>query len=156
MPSYAFFQSTEVSDLADDVRAVFEELARSLPLTQRALSGECQPPLDVVEHDAAIEVTLDVPGVSAEAVRIVFRAGVLLVAGEKGPVPSDGERAFHLVEREFGRFARGVRLSGALDVRQATATLRDGQLSIRLPKRQERRGQAFRISISPDPQPPTA
>ena len=148
MPSYAFFQSAEVADLADDVRALFEELSQALPLTERALSGECQPPLDVVEYDAGVEVTLDVPGVSLEAVRIVFRAGVLLVVGEKAPRTVDGPRAFHLVEREFGRFARGIRLTGAFNVRQANAALQDGQLTIRLPKMEDRRGQAFHIPIA--------
>mgnify|MGYP003352977637 CR=1 FL=1 len=55
---------------------------------------------------------------------------------------------FHLVEREFGRFARAVRLTGAFNVRQANAALQDGQLTIRLPKMEDRRGQAFRIPIA--------
>jgi HSP20 family protein len=85
--------------------------------------------------------------VPAEAVRILFRGGVVLIVGEKAPPPGEQAQAFHLVEREFGRFARAVRLSGAFDVGSARASLRDGELTIVLPKRDERRGQPHRIRI---------
>ena len=57
-------------------------------------------------------------------------------------------QAFHLVEREFGRFARAVRVSGAFDVPNAQATLRDGELTVLLPKRLERRGLGQRIAVT--------
>ncbi len=73
---------------------------------------------------------------------------MLIVAGEKAPPLSTGEQTFHLVEREFGRFARAVRLTGAFDVAQSHATLADGELTIVLPKMADRRGRAHRIPIS--------
>ena len=97
-----------------------------------------------------MEVTVDVSGVPAEALRVFFRSGVLLIAGEKAPVPVASHQTFHLIEREFGRFARAVRLNGALDVEHAHARLQDGELRIVLPKLEERRGQALRIAITPD------
>jgi len=51
------------------------------------------------------------------------------------------------VEREFGRFARGVRLNGCYDISRAQATLRNGELLIVIPKMADRRGQAHRIAI---------
>jgi HSP20 family molecular chaperone IbpA len=104
--------------------------------------------------DAVDDQVVDVSGVPAEALRVLFRADVLIVAGEKGPIPPSGERSFHLVEREYGRFARAVRLTGAFDVQRARATLRDGELTIVLPKLEEdRRGRAHRISIGRGSQP---
>jgi len=52
------------------------------------------------------------------------------------------------VEREFGRFARAVRLTGAFDVGQARASLSAGELTIVLPRLAERRGQAHAIPIT--------
>ena len=49
---------------------------------------------------------------------------MVLIAGEKAPPPTSPEQTFHLVEREFGRFARAVRVNGAFDVPHARATLR--------------------------------
>ena len=54
---------------------------------------------------------------------------------------------YHLVERDFGRFARVVRVDGAFDIDRASATLRAGELTVVLPKRIERRGQAHRVPV---------
>ena len=150
MSRYSVPPLVEVGDLPDDVRQIFEALASSLRPDQRALSGECRPPIDVLETDDAVKVVMDLCGVSATAVRVLFRADMLLVAGEKAPAPPTGADTFHQVEREFGRFARGVRLDGAFDVQRSRASLRRGELTIVLPKLVERRGQAHPIAIAVD------
>ena len=154
MAQFSFIPSGEVSDLADDIREIFEELAATLKYEQRAYSGECHPPLDVRETDAAVEVVMDVSGVSTDALRVIFRAGVLLIAGEKAPPTPRGSLTFHQVEREFGRFARAVRLNGAFDVQRSRAEVRDGELTILLPKLADRRGRAHRIAIGTNPDRP--
>jgi HSP20 family protein len=145
---FSFLPSGESRELTEDIRELFEDLAASLQHEQRAYSGECHPTLDVLETDEAIEVVVDVSGVPANALRVLFRDAVLIVAGEKAPVPVTEEQAFHLVEREFGRFARAVRLTGAFDVQQARATVRDGELTVVLPKLTDRRGRSHRIPIT--------
>jgi HSP20 family protein len=90
---------------------------------------------------------MDAAGVPSTAVRVLFRAGIILVVGEKAPVPITHEQTFHLVEREFGRFARAVKIAGAFDVAQARATVHQGELTIVLPKTAERRGRAHRIPV---------
>jgi HSP20 family protein len=148
MAQFTFVPSAAEPEIADDLRALFDELASTLRHEQRAYSGECEPPLDVAETDQAVEVVVDLPGVPEAAVRVLFRAGVLIVAGEKAPPAAGESQAFHLVEREFGRFARAVRLSGAFDIANSTASLRDGELTIVLPKLTERRGRMHRIRIA--------
>lgn len=147
MAQFSFIPSGEASELADDLRELFDELAATLPRHHRAASGECRPTLDVLETDDTVEVLVDVAGIPREAIRVIFRDGVLLVAGEKAPVAAESPRSFHLVEREFGRFARAVRLKGAFDVRQSRATVRDGELTVVLRKLVERRGAAHRIPV---------
>jgi HSP20 family protein len=145
---FSFIPSSESAELAEDIRDLFQDLASTLRRDLRAGSGECHPSLDVLETEASMEVIVDVSGVPKEALRIVIRDGVLLVAGEKAPPPSTGEQTFHLVEREFGRFARAVRLAGAFDVGKAHATLRNGELTIVLPKLADRRGRAHAIAVT--------
>jgi HSP20 family protein len=145
---YPFLPSGESRELANDIQELFDELARALPREHRAYSGECHPSLDVLETDVAVEVIVDLSGVPLDAVRVLFRGDVLIVAGEKAPTPAAPEQSFHLVERDFGRFARAVRLNGAFDIPHARATLRDGELVVVLPKLNERRGQAHRIPVA--------
>ena len=143
--------SSEATELADDIRQLFDDISRTLPRDRRAFSGECHPALDVRETDEVVEVTVDVAGVVSDAIRVLFRGGVLVVAGEKAPARAGSAQTFHLVEREFGRFARAVRLTGAFNVGTAHATLRDGELRVVLPKLVDRRGSAHRIAVTSAP-----
>jgi HSP20 family protein len=105
--------------------------------------------MDVLETTAGIELVVDLPGVPRSAINVVFAQGALIVAGRKRPAScTDGEAAFHLVERNFGRFARAVHLKGAFDTGKATATLEAGELRIFLPRIEERRGRDRRIEIA--------
>ena len=130
-----------------------EELKRLFDLldVQARASGEpgdCTPPVDVIESAAAVEIIVDLPGVGTDQVHLAFARGTLLIAGTKrASVCSHGNAAFHLAERSFGRFARAVRISGAVDAGRARATLQTGELRVVIPRIDERRGQETRIPI---------
>lgn len=113
------------------------------------VAGECMPVVDVFETEKALEIVLDVPGVSADCIRILFKAGVVLIVGEKER-PDYSKRApasFHLVERDFGRFARAVRVNVAIDGSKARARLVNGELRVVLPRISERRGSGILVEI---------
>lgn len=148
--------SSDLGHLAEDIRRLFDDLDRSVRGISGYPSSECTPALDAFETDRALEVRMDVPGVSPDSLRVMFKHGVLLIAGAKAPASGapPGSATFHLVEREFGRFARAVRLSGAVDVARARARLVSGELRIVVPKLSERRGQELRIPVETDPAEP--
>jgi HSP20 family protein len=139
----------EVNELSEEVRRVFEEFDRLHGPDCRTASSLYAPALDVLESDEAVEVYVDVPGVAPDAIRLLFKSGSLVIVGEKlatEPFGPDGS-AFHLVERGFGRFARVIRLSGAVDASRARAVLQDGELHITVPRLDERRGREILIPI---------
>jgi HSP20 family protein len=136
-------------DLADDVHRLLDELAKRRADRHHAVAGECMPVVDVFETDKAVEIVLDLPGVSADAVRILCKAGVLLIVGEKErpDLSKRGPASFHLVERDFGRFARAVRINAAIDASQAKARMANGELRVVLPRIADRRGAGLPIPI---------
>lgn len=142
-------QPVDSEDLGDEVARLFEDLDRARPLDQRLLPGAFSPTLDAIETHDAVEIVIDVPGVLPDDLRVLLRGNVVIVAGGKTPPMAD-ERArasFHLVERDFGRFARAVRLSGAFDAATATATLCGGELRVRVPRLNERRGHGVLVPV---------
>ena len=145
---FSFVPGGETRELAGDLQDLFADLDASLPFDQRVYSGECRPALDVVETQSGVEVLVDVAGVRAEAIRVLFRGDTLIIAGEKAPAAATAGPTYHLVEREFGRFARAVRLTGAFDVEHARASLDAGELTIVLPRLADRRGQAHAIPVT--------
>jgi HSP20 family protein len=127
-------------------RELSVELLRLLDV--HAAPAECTPPLDVIETDAGIEIVVDLPGLTASDVDVVFARSVLLIAGRKTPSACQhSDAAFHLAERAFGRFGRAVSLDGAFDAGRATARLIDGVLRIVVPRVDDRRGTQIRIPI---------
>ena len=147
--------STDVGDLAQDIRRLFEDLARRRPDRSRMVPGECLPLFDIFETDRTIEIVLDLPGVSASSVRIVLKGGVVLVVGEKERLDTRGPASLHLVERDFGRFARAVRVHAAIEASAVVARLKDGELRIILPKITERRGREIPVQLQSEAEPST-
>jgi len=94
-------------------------------------------PSSLVRFLVALALVFVLPAVSA---------GVEV--GEKAPDAASGDQTFHLVERAFGRFARAIRLNGAFDLEHAQASLVDGEVTVVLPKLEERRGRTHRIPIT--------
>lgn len=148
MTQFTFIRPAESGELGQDIRELFDDLAQALPRELRARSGECHPALDVRETDMAVEVVMDVSGVPPQAIRVLFRGNMLIIAGEKAPSPTGPDQSYHLVEREFGRFARVVQVAGAFDVARARADVTNGELVIVLPKVEERRGRGHRIPVT--------
>jgi HSP20 family molecular chaperone IbpA len=110
--------------------------------------ADSRPPVDVIETAGAIEVVVDVPGVTAASIHITCTDGTLVVSGHKrAPVCEHRQAAFHLAERTFGPFACVVRCEVAVDAGRARATLHAGELRVVLPRINERRGREIPITI---------
>ena len=140
------------ADLAEDVHHLLDDLSKRRP-DRRHIAGECQPLVDVFETERTVEIVLDLPGVAVDCVRILFKGGVVLIVGEKER-PDVSKRApasFHLVERDYGRFARAVRVTAAIDGSQVRAKLHNGELRIVLPRLKERRGGGILVPIESPP-----
>ena len=137
------------AELSQDVHRLLDDLAKRRPDRRHVVAGECMPVVDVFETDRTVEVVLDLPGVAPDAVRVLFKSGVILIVGEKErpDMSRRGPASFHLVERDFGRFARAVKITTAIDGAQVTARLANGALRIVLPRIQERRGAGRLVPI---------
>lgn len=135
----------EPVEFRDEIRRMFRELDRTED--GEPLTGECVPPLDVYENGIAIEISVDLPGVDPDGVRVVAKGGTILIAGHKRARRTRGDSSFHLVERGYGRFIRAVRLSSPCDTSRARAAMHEGELRITIPLLGERRGRTIPIAI---------
>jgi HSP20 family protein len=103
--------------------------------------------VDVLETASAIEVVVDLPGVAPESIRVAIRRSTLLIVGVKLAPTPPAQTRFHLAERSFGRFARAIRLGGAVDAARVRAVAGAGQLRVILPRLDDRRGHVLTIPI---------
>jgi HSP20 family protein len=108
------------------------------------------PALDVLEKRDAYIVIAELPGVSQSAVELSFEQNVLTIRGEKRSLfdPAEhGELRVYAAERVTGAFARAIRLPEFVDSDRITAELRDGVLTVTVPKAAA--AQARKIEIKP-------
>jgi HSP20 family protein len=137
---------SEIGELAEEARRIFSELDRTVETAR--ITGQCSPALDVYETEEAFEISVELPGVDAEAIRIIIKESTVLILGEKVARRRRGDGSFHLLERGFGRFARSVHLATPCHAAGAGATLIAGELRITLPKIADRRGHVLRVPIA--------
>jgi HSP20 family protein len=105
------------------------------------------PVLDMTETEDAVKVTAEVPGMKAEEIDISVSGDTLAIKGEKKEEKEEKKGAVHRVERRYGRFERSVRLPAECDVDKATASYKDGLLTIELPKKEEAKAKSTKIEV---------
>jgi HSP20 family protein len=98
------------------------------------------PAVDVVEDDQKFELYADLPGVKQEDLDIQVEKDVLTIKGER-KLERKGERV-------AGAFSRAFTLPKHVDVEKIAATLKDGVLTLTLPKRPEAQPRQIKVAIS--------
>jgi|GEM_PF-581832 len=125
--------------VSTEARAVVFEVARE---------AVNQPPADINETAEDLLIRIEVPGVAAEDIQVVVHGSKVEVSGEKRPERLARSAAILCLERSFGPFRRVFDLAGCFDMAAVRAELKGGILTVAIPKRAERRGQARRIPIA--------
>ncbi len=105
------------------------------------------PAVDLCESDSCVTVSVELPGVSAGQVEMALTNEELRVRGRKRKGAPRGVISHLCSERSFGPFARTILLRWPVRKDAATAELKDGVLTIRLPKLEDRRGAEHKIEV---------
>lgn len=92
---------------------------------------------DVVETSDDVRVTMEIPGIDPNEIDITIDNNVLRISGEKRAVQSEGEGAYRLTERRYGRFERAFVLPRDVRADAVDARYENGVLTVMLPKREE-------------------
>jgi HSP20 family molecular chaperone IbpA len=104
------------------------------------------PAVDIYENAQGITVQADMPGVSKDGLSIQADRNSLVIEGNAViDVPAAME-AIH-AEVQATRYRRSFALSGELDAERIEATLKDGVLTLRIPKRAEFRPRKIEVRV---------
>ena len=144
----AGLERLELQRLRDRVGRLFAALQEATEADDPLAAGAWAPPVDLCETDDAINIRVELPGVTAEQVRIGLTNERLRISGEKKRHVPRRRIVSHLCsERMYGHFSRVVPLRWTISVQDATAALTNGVLVISLPKIPDRRGVEFTILV---------
>ena len=115
---------------------VFDD--RSVPSRSPERPRVAWPPVNVVETKDAFVYRAEVPGLGEGDVSVHVEDETLLLRGERKADAPAGYEA-HLRERAPIAFARKLPLPGRVDAEAVTATMKDGVLTVTLPKSKDAR-----------------
>jgi len=106
------------------------------------------PPVDLYETAADFVLTAELPGLSRDQIEIHAEDNRIVIRGARGTEPAReiSCEQYHRIERGHGRFSRAFALPEPIDVDRVIADLKDGVLTVTIPKLRDRT--ARRIDVS--------
>ena len=138
----------EVQRLRDRVGRLYAALQEATEAENPLVSGTWAPPVDLCETEASILIRAELPGVTADQIKIGLTNTKLRIWGEKKRRPNRRKViSYHCSERSFGKFGRIVQVRWPVCIRDATAELKGGVLHITLPKIEDRRGEEVLVEV---------
>lgn len=102
------------------------------------------PRVDVFEDQSGITLLADLPGVPRDKLELKVEGDTLHVEATMQPTTPEGLEALY-AEVRVPRFRRSFTLSRELDSQRIDATLKDGVLTLRIPKQES--AQPKRITV---------
>jgi len=113
---------------------------------RRAAASESvlRPPVDIYETGEGITLQADMPGVAKDRLNLRVEGNSLLIEGTIGVAPQDQMTALHADVRSTV-YRRSFTLSNELETQKIEAALKDGQLTVHIPKRAELRPRRIEI-----------
>jgi HSP20 family protein len=102
------------------------------------------PAADIYEAENDLTVILEMPGVEKKNVNINVEDGVLRVEGRIDLAKYQGLQPLY-TEYNIGHYSRIFRLSSKIDQNKIAAEMKDGVLSLKLPKIEEAKPRTIQV-----------
>jgi len=106
-----------------------------------------RPRVEVFENAEGITLIADLPGVSSERLNVQVDKDTLLIEGNADIAMPEGMQALH-AEVRSKLYRRSFALSSELDPDAIAAKLKDGVLTLHIPKRAEVRPRKVEVKVA--------
>jgi HSP20 family protein len=141
-------EATRASDPFDALRRemnhLFFDFERGYPGASREASW---PRATLEDTGAALVVRADLPGVEDKALELSVEQALLTIKGERKDTPPEGYSA-HRKERAAFTFSRAFALPAKVEVDNVQAVLKNGVLTVTLPKAKEAQPRQISVKAS--------
>ncbi len=104
------------------------------------------PELNVYETATEFEVSVALPGMNKDDIKISFNSGVLTISGERKMESEDKEKRYHRIESRFGKFSRSLPLpKDVVNQDKISAKYENGVLNVIIPKVKEKAAKKIKV-----------
>ncbi len=133
-------ESSQTGSLWPQIYAPFRGLGNKL-------SEWLSPMSDASSDEEAYRITMELPGVTEDAIELHVDQGVLTVSGEKKAEREEKGDTWYFSEREYGSFRRSFRLPGDAEADKADAKIIDGVLTVTVPRKAPEAAKGTKIAV---------
>ncbi len=140
----------ELEDLGRRFSPMFGRFPQEVRTDERqAMTAvDWAPVVDIAEDGESYHVTIELPEVKREDVKVSIESGVLTVSGERKKVSEERNgKKYHRIERLYGTFLRSFSLPDDADPARVSATMKDGVLNVRIEKLAETKPRSVEIEV---------
>jgi HSP20 family protein len=127
---------------------ILDEAFSGLPFPEQGsvITSTWFAPTDVSEDENSLRITMELPGVNPEDVRLSLENNVLTIRGEKKQQAEENNERVHRFERTYGMFERTFVLPNTVDTERIDARYENGVLYVTIPKAERAKPREIRVS----------
>lgn len=136
-------------DFESDINRVRDEMDRAYGRytgRRSPLAPASYPLLNIWENDDRFYVEAELPGMELDDLEITVHGTQLSINGER-KTPAGEQTTWHRQERGFGKFSRVIEMSADIDSQGVEACLKNGVLTVTLPKREEVKPRRIEVKV---------
>jgi len=145
---YPLSEFSGVEDIVD--RTIDRVFSDFFPLKRRHLATTKAwiPACDLIDKGDYLLVKAEVPGLKNEDLNISVDENSITLEGEVKHCIEEKSETYYRSERRYGSFSRAINLPVEINPNKVNATLKDGVLEVKLPKKQARKAKKIEIKIN--------
>jgi len=110
-------------------------------------NGLLVPKVNVSETDDVVEVEAELPGFESKDIEVTTQQYSLIIEAKRKDEKEEKKKNYHLIERSSGHYRRVIPLEFEVDVDAVKAKIRDGVLTVTVPKPAEVKNSVKRIAV---------
>lgn len=136
----------EIEYMQRDLNRLFDRLTTSNGESSRSNSNFV-PAAELEETADAFNLSLEVPGMTAEDLDIQVAADRVAISGERKEETKTEEKGVTRTEFRYGSFQREIPLPARIQNTNVRADYKDGILKLTLPKAEEEKNKIVKVSV---------
>jgi len=125
---------------------LFDEFISGWPLTNFSETNTTLPSVNILENDNEFKVEVAVPGMDKKDFQIDFENDILTISSEKTQENKETSDTYSRKEYSYQSFKRSFSIpKNVIDGEKISATYKNGELVIAIPKREEAKPKPARL-----------
>ncbi len=135
----------EIERLQNEINSLFSmgDDTEYTGLFDRAMS----PAVDIIDAQDEYRIIADMPGVEQKDLDISVASHVLTIKGEKKPIEKLDKVKTYRKDTWEGHFQRTLSLPKTIDSEKIKASLKNGVLTVSIPKREEEKPKQISVKV---------